>query len=540
MRFVSRVALIAAVTAALITSSGHALADGPSYGVTAVPPVGGVAPGDVAGPAAVVPVIGPTAPPPAVNIPDLLSIFGPYPPGAAQIDDVSYGASKAASPLYVEFGVGPGASGPTTGHPGAPPPPLPLIDVRREAGLVGPPPFGNGTPNSDIFTNWPAPFVGPPPCGPIGGNIQLLDGAGTPIAPFGLRYGLNLPEPGSALNKYDVHGSSFVGGPGIPVKPVFFTISATTPWPGGPLPSAFGAMIPGPSDVLAFDPTLPGFVDWAPAFTLGLLPTDDIHGLIVSYGGAPLLAGFGAGGAADTIWFSLAPGSPSLSPTSGGAGAAPFPTNCHAPGMGTAADIWSVAAPFVAPAPFLEAEMLGLNTKRSGGVSDDALSAMDFGHCADLGTTGAGKVDPDCNGEIDFANPGAGLPCVQDHKGDANGDGYSDADELTPNASPACTGAFPPTGGLGLTGLSSTSISAPCPGRPPASVGAMKARADIDLDGQITIIDLSIVAGHFLESANPADATDVHWEFDQDGDGQMTIIDLSIMAGFFLLAVPPC
>jgi hypothetical protein len=123
---------------------------------------------------------------------------------------------------------------------------------------------------------------------------------------------------------------------------------------------------------------------------------------------------------------------------------------------------------------------------------------------------------------------------------DANGDGYSDADELTPTGSPNCTAAFPPTGGLGLSGLSSTSISAPCPGRPPGSPGAMKARADIDLDGQITIIDLSIVAGHFLESANPADPTDVHWEFDQDGDGQMTIIDLSIMAGTFLQAVPPC
>lgn len=149
-------------------------------------------------------------------------------------------------------------------------------------------------------------------------------------------------------------------------------------------------------------------------------------------------------------------------------------------------------------------------------------------------------VDPDCNGDVDFSNPGAGMPCVQDHKGDANGDGYSDADELTPVGSPSCTGAFPPSGGLGLSGLSSTSISAPCAGRPPGSAGAMKAKADVDLDGAISIIDLSIVAGYFLQSANSTDATDIRWEFDQDGDGMITIIDLSIMAGLFLQSVPPC
>ncbi len=138
-----------------------------------------------------------------------------------------------------------------------------------------------------------------------------------------------------------------------------------------------------------------------------------------------------------------------------------------------------------------------------------------------------------------FVNPGAGRPCIQDHKDDTNGDGYSNADQMTPPGMPTCTGAFPPMGGLG------TDPFASCPGRnlggtPAQMAAAMKAKADVDLDGQITIIDLSIVAGHFLESANPADATDVHWEYDQDGDGQMTIIDLSIMAGMFLQPVPPC
>jgi hypothetical protein len=148
--------------------------------------------------------------------------------------------------------------------------------------------------------------------------------------------------------------------------------------------------------------------------------------------------------------------------------------------------------------------------------------------------------DPDCNGDVDFLNPGAGQPCIQDHRGDANGDGYSDADEFTPRGVPSCTGAFPPSGGLGSSALSSGTISAPCPGRQPGSPGATMAKADVDLDGQITIVDLALVAGRFLDKANQADVSDVLWELDQDGDGQITIVDLSIMASMFLQSVPSC
>lgn len=66
------------------------------------------------------------------------------------------------------------------------------------------------------------------------------------------------------------------------------------------------------------------------------------------------------------------------------------------------------------------------------------------------------------------------------------------------------------------------------------------AKADVDLDGQITIVDLALVAGRFLDKANQADVSDVLWELDQDGDGQITIVDLSIMASMFLQSVPSC
>ncbi len=47
-------------------------------------------------------------------------------------------------------------------------------------------------------------------------------------------------------------------------------------------------------------------------------------------------------------------------------------------------------------------------------------------------------TDPDANGDTDFCNPGAGLPCVQDHIGDANNDGYSDSDAFTPAGAQTC------------------------------------------------------------------------------------------------------
>jgi alpha-tubulin suppressor-like RCC1 family protein len=63
-------------------------------------------------------------------------------------------------------------------------------------------------------------------------------------------------------------------------------------------------------------------------------------------------------------------------------------------------------------------------------------------------------------------------------------------------------------------------------------------RADVDGDGTVSIVDLSLVAGEFLQSVPPADA-----RYDQGPppfDNQITIIDLSNMAGEFLNSVLSC
>jgi hypothetical protein len=135
-----------------------------------------------------------------------LSSFPPFPfaPGAGDIDDFSYGNDPIAAPLWLEFSTGVSFAGPTTGHLAAPPPAPLLFDVRMEAGLIAPPPFGDGLPNADVYISWPGPLAGPLPCGIVGSNAQILDGNGTPGAPFGPpRLGLNLAEPPTNLDGYE-------------------------------------------------------------------------------------------------------------------------------------------------------------------------------------------------------------------------------------------------------------------------------------------------------------------------------------------------
>ncbi len=60
-------------------------------------------------------------------------------------------------------------------------------------------------------------------------------------------------------------------------------------------------------------------------------------------------------------------------------------------------------------------------------------------------------------------------------------------------------------------------------------------RADVDYDGQVSILDLAAVAGHFLQTVPPAPA-----RYDQDGDGVISILDLAQMAGVFLQPVTAC
>ena len=68
------------------------------------------------------------------------------------------------------------------------------------------------------------------------------------------------------------------------------------------------------------------------------------------------------------------------------------------------------------------------------------------------------------------------------------------------------------------------------------TVGAKKttklAQSDIDLDGVVSILDLSKVAGWFGNTINASPA-DPRWEGDMDRDGHITILNLSAMASNF-------
>jgi len=145
---------------------------------------------------------------------------------------------------------------------------------------------------------------------------------------------------------------------------------------------------------------------------------------------------------------------------------------------------------------------------------------------------------------------------VRDHKTDANGDGYSAADEIT-------------IAGCGLTSCSSiitfgTSETNTCkdygrncgkpnppadesgPARiapPPANgygcsvtldtVGpkttSKLAQSDIDLDGTVSILDLNKVSGWYTNAIN-ASPQDPRWEGDMDGDGVISILDLTAIS----------
>lgn len=405
-----------ALGAAYLAGAAPAAAD-PGIGSD---PGAGLTDGAVYEPVPGAPVTGPTAPPPTIVIPDLLASFPPmpFPPGVGDVDDISYGNDVVAAPLWFEFSTGPGFGGPTTGHPGSAAPPAPRFNVRQEAGLLPPAPFGDGTPDADVYITFPGPIMGPAPCGPIGTNALVLDGNGAPGAPFGpARLGLNLAEPGTNLDAYERSDNTYVdilAPMGMPERPVFFTISAATAaaWPAPALlMSPGGPMLPGPSDVLAFDPASGTIVIWAVAATLGLLPLDDIDALSVARSGpAPLMPlGFVAG---DTVVFSLAPGSPSLAATSGGVAATPLTPLCFGPGMGTAADVWMVAAPVPlgGAAPLYHAEAFGLSTTRSGAGLDDNLDAIDICPGPAIGDMDGDLINDAC----DFDRDGDGRGNLAD------------------------------------------------------------------------------------------------------------------------------
>jgi hypothetical protein len=155
------------------------------------------------------------------------------------------------------------------------------------------------------------------------------------------------------------------------------------------------------------------------------------------------------------------------------------------------------------------------------------------------------------------------VNCIRDHKTDANSDGYSAADEATlancgiascsgiitfgkpetatckdagtmcgtPNPPPDESGAariaVPPALGYGC----STTLDLV-----PPKTTKWLAQSDIDLDGVVSILDLSVVAGWYLNPVNPS-VTDPRWEGNMDGDGFISILDLGDIAGNYLRSV---
>lgn len=276
-------------------------------------------------------------PPPGVVLPGAALGLPP----AATIDDFSYGDEIPAGPLALAYSVGRTATGfPIGGNA-----------LAFEAAAAGP----EGAVGADLYT--PAGPLLPGPCGlpPVLPNALLSDGDGKTGGAPPPRLGLGLDElpPFTYASQDNVSGlelENYAGGP------VYFTVDAATA-------ALLGVS---PADILArFPGGPPGFIMWAPAGMLGLVPGDDIDALSV---GDVVPADMALTPGVDSVFFSLKAGSPSL-------GLLP---HCGLiPGPASPGDVWWSMGPGL-PAPFVDAEMLGLATVRAGFAANDELDALDF------------------------------------------------------------------------------------------------------------------------------------------------------------------
>jgi len=228
----------------------------------------------------------------------------------------------AIPPPIILPGGGPEVNAFSYGHPG-----LGSIDTSRaffsvslgSAGLVGTAVRAESSANpgdesADIFSS----VIG------SGINLQVFDGDGVPhtlpAAPA-----LGLPEPPLALANLDA--LDLRSGP-----------LSSLYWSVNPLSAAAAPYAPAgsPADVW-FSPPVPGFATmpalYAPSAALGLLGADDIDALVVVEDGT---AGFAF--ATDTVFLSLAPGSPSLALLGAG------PGDILAVGGGSGLSIFATAA----------------------------------------------------------------------------------------------------------------------------------------------------------------------------------------------------
>jgi hypothetical protein len=164
-----------------------------------------------------------------------------------------------------------------------------------------------------------------------------------------------------------------------------------------------------------------------------------------------------------------------------------------------------------------------------GGYYDLCDEAITVGGSGGAATPTCTVGSSSASGVPDFATAvvGGGPVCVEDHAGQAAGDGYSDADRAMPapwTNSPCPT----PTAGV------PAGYFAPFPsgGGLPASVdhgcytNPLLAAADVNLDGIVDISDFTIMSGHYLmQWSDPSDPTA---EMDLNGDHIVDMTDLTM------------
>ena len=195
------------------------------------------------------------------------------------IDAISFGSDLPPNgPLGVEFSVGPGARG----APGT------AVDEQYNC-----PPASPGL----------SPEAEPDEFGSEldGTNVHLLDGNG-PIGSCAVAFPLGFVEGATVrddLDALDANGVSAIDpdDDGVPDNTVYFSLDAASP--------SLAALGASPADVLLTQggatPQL-----YASAAALGLQAGDDLDALCLRE------SGDGSFGAGDTLYFSLAPGSPTL------------------------------------------------------------------------------------------------------------------------------------------------------------------------------------------------------------------------------------
>ncbi len=166
-------------------------------------------------------------------------------------------------------------------------------------------------------------------------------------------------------------------------------------------------------------------------------------------------------------------------------------------------------------------------------------------------------ADSGDDGVPDYLLTGGGASVKRDHRADANGDGYSDADQGAPancgvaSCASISTYGIPETASCNDAGrdcgtITISPIGAPRTAASGAGLGCWRsvdaagaltttwlAQSDIDLDGMVSILDLAVVGDWVGDKIGVGVGDDPRWEGNLDGDGFVSILDLARMAANF-------